>query len=91
VKTLKLKIRKSGGGLKSNNKLYLVEDFIGINIEDLLLKLAPRIEGIIPFACSNIGANRAESFPEREIHTVDQIMRLSKTKLSDEMLEKLVL
>lgn len=89
VKTLKLKIRKADGVLKSNDELDLVKDYIGIDMGKLFLKLAPRMGEIVPFACSIIGANIAESFCEKEISAVKQIMTLKRTKLSDAMLEKL--
>ena len=89
VKSLDLKIINSIGSIKATNELDVLEDMIGLDIGTLFRDLATRLEDLIAFASSVIGSNMSESFCEREISIVNQIMTTKRTRITDNRLEKL--
>ena len=89
VKALCLEIRNSVGSIKVTNELDLLEDMIDLDMGPLLCSLAAHLKDLVSFACAIIGANVSESFCEREISIVNQIMTKRRTSITDERLEKL--
>ena len=91
VKEYKLSIRHPDGTLKGPCELDVIVDVLDIDIGRLYQKLSSTwaYDEVIPFACSVVGANMSESFCEREVSIVGQIISKRRTRLSDEMVEML--
>ena len=62
-----------------------------LNINEELKTLAKNstVGEVVPFACSIIGSNVSETFNERHISVVNQILTKKRTRLSNGTLEKL--
>ena len=91
VKTLGLKIKKTNGEFKTNAELDLLTDLLDVDVGAIYVQLSGNavLGEAVPFSITVVGANMAESFCEREIHVVNQIMTPERTSLDDVTLEKL--
>lgn len=89
MKTLGLEIQNPDRSFKSNYQLDIVRYRIPMDMAEFFLKLSPVMGETIPFTCTVVGANISESFCERELHLVNQVMTKTRTSLSDYKLEKL--
>ena len=91
VATHDLSVTKDdGSGFKTTEELNLLTDLMELNISEQLKQLSASAVGeVVPYAVSIIGANMSETYSERHISVVNQILTVKRTRLGDEMLEKL--
>ena len=77
--------------LELEHSVDLVKDLMDMDMSSILRKLTTddKIREVVPFSVSIIGANMAESFEERIISVMNQIMTPQRTSLSDTHAEKL--
>ena len=76
---------------KKTEDLDLLTDLMQLDINDQLKELSgsATVGEVVPYACSLIGANVWETYCERHISVVNQILTKKRTRLGDATLEKL--
>lgn len=79
------------GKEKANEELDLLWDLLPGDMSKVYSPLASsgRLHHLVPMALTLVGCNIAESFCEREIHVVNQVMTPARTLLDDRHLEML--
>ena len=68
----------------------MLTDLMELDINEQMKQLSASAVGeVVPYAVSIIGANMSETYSERHISVVNQVLTVKRTRLGDEMLEKL--